>query len=310
LLKEALRIDPDLVTIMLTGEGTIATAVEAMKLGAMDYVLKPVRLSELLLVVTRALEVRRLRLEKAELERRLGERTAELEVVNSDLKISNEELNAFAHSVSHDLRAPLRAVHSLANILAEDYSASLPSEAQGILNRLLANAERMGRMMEELLRFSQIGQCPLSKGEVKISELVRAVLDDLRPDQEGRAIEVRLGELPDFVGDAALLRQVLFNLISNAFKFTRGKQPAVVEIGCEEQNGATVYFVRDNGAGFDMEHAQQLFGVFQRLHGEQEFEGNGVGLSIVRRIIERHGGRIWADAMVGQGATFYFTLTS
>ena len=310
LLKEARKIDPDLGTIMLTGEGSIATAVEAMKLGAMDYVLKPFSLSVLLLVLTRALEARRLRLEKAQLERRLGERTAELEVANSELKTANEELNAFAHSVSHDLRAPLRSVQSLTSILAADYSGGLPSEAQEIMHRLLASAQRMGQMMADLLRFSQIGQCLLSESEVRISQLAKEALDDLRPDQEGRAIEVRLGELPDCVGDAALLRQVLFNLISNAFKFTRGKQPAVVEIGCEEQNGAKVYFVRDNGAGFEMQDAQKLFGVFQRLHGAQEFEGTGVGLSIVRRIIERHGGRIWAEAKVGEGATFYFTLTS
>jgi len=308
LLREALKIDADLVAIVLTGEGTIATAVEAMKLGAVDYVLKPFKLGVLVPSISRALAMRRLRLEKTELEGRLRERTLDLEIANRELKTANGELEAFAYSVAHDLGAPLRAIQSLGRIVVDDYAAQLPSEAQGFMTQILTSAERMKRMMDDLLRLSRISQSQLSKQKIELSTLVKDVLADLRGEYESRSVEVRLGQLPDCVGDAALLKQVFVNLLSNAFKFTRGKPQAVVEIGYEEQGDKKVYFVRDNGAGFDMKNAPRLFGVFQRLHGEKEFEGTGVGLSIVRRIVERHDGRIWADAMAGQGATFYFTL--
>jgi len=308
LLREALKIDADLVAIVLTGEGTIATAVEAMKLGAVDYVLKPFKLGVIVPSISRALAMRRLRLEKTELEGRLRERTLDLEIANRELKTANGELEAFAYSVAHDLGAPLRAIQSLGRIVVDDYAAQLPSEAQGFMTQILTSAERMKRMMEDLLRLSRISQSQLSKQKIELSTLVKDVLADLRGEYESRSVEVRLGQLPDCVGDAALLKQVFVNLLSNAFKFTRGKPQAVVEIGYEEQGDKKVYFVRDNGAGFDLKNAPRLFGVFQRLHGEKEFEGTGVGLSIVRRIVERHDGRIWADAMAGQGATFYFTL--
>ena len=308
LLREALKIDADLVAIVLTGEGTIATAVEAMKLGAVDYVLKPFKLGVIVPSISRALAMRRLRLEKMELEGRLRERTLDLEIANRELKTANGELEAFAYSVAHDLGAPLRAIQSLGRIVVDDYAAQLPSEAQGFMTQILTSAERMKRMMDDLLRLSRISQSQLSKQKIELSTLVKDVLADLRGEYESRSVEVRLGQLPDCVGDAALLKQVFVNLLSNAFKFTRGKPQAVVEIGYEEQGDKKVYFVRDNGAGFDMKNAPKLFGVFQRLHGEKEFEGTGVGLSIVRRIVERHDGRIWADAMAGQGATFYFTL--
>jgi len=308
LLREALKIDADLVAIVLTGEGTIATAVEAMKLGAVDYVLKPFKLGVIVPSISRALAMRRLRLEKTELEGRLRERTLDLEIANRELKTANGELEAFAYSVAHDLGAPLRAIQSLGRIVVDDYAAQLPSEAQGFMTQILTSAERMKRMMDDLLRLSRISQSQLSKQKIELSTLVKDVLADLRGEYESRSVEVRLGQLPDCVGDAALLKQVFVNLLSNAFKFTRGKPQAVVEIGYEEQGDKKVYFVRDNGAGFDLKNAPRLFGVFQRLHGEKEFEGTGVGLSIVRRIVERHDGRIWADAMAGQGATFYFTL--
>ena len=308
LLREALKIDADLVAIVLTGEGTIATAVEAMKLGASDYVLKPFKLGVIVPSISRALAMRRLRLEKTELEGRLRERTADLEIANRELKTANGELEAFAYSVAHDLGAPLRAIQSLGRIVVDDYAAQLPSEAQGFMTQILTSAQRMKRMMEDLLRLSRISQSQLSKQKIELSTLVKDVLADLRGEYESRSVEVRLGQLPDCFGDAALLKQVFVNLLSNAFKFTRGKPQAVVEIGYEEQGDEKVYFVRDNGAGFEMKNAPKLFGVFQRLHGEKEFEGTGVGLSIVRRIVERHDGRIWADAMAGQGATFYFTL--
>jgi light-regulated signal transduction histidine kinase (bacteriophytochrome) len=159
-----------------------------------------------------------------------------------------------------------------------------------------------------LLRFSHLGRQPLSRRSVKISDLVHKVLEKLHQEQGDRNIEVHVGDLPDCIGDPSLLEQVFVNLLSNAFKYTRQKEKAIIEVGCQQQEGEKVYFIQDNGAGFDMQYAGKLFGVFQRLHSADEFEGTGVGLSIVHRIIQRHGGRIWADAEAGKGATFYFTL--
>jgi light-regulated signal transduction histidine kinase (bacteriophytochrome) len=285
----------------MTGEGTIATAVEAMKSGAFDYILKPFTLSVIVPVLARALAVRQLRLENAELEQRVRERTSELEA-------ANKELDAFSYSVSHDLRAPLRAVHGFASILIQDFSAQMPGEAQQLLNHVTTNARRMEQLIEDLLRFSHLGRRPLSKRPVNMSALIHDVLQDLRKQHGDRPVDVRVGDLPDAVGDPALLKQVFVNLLSNAFKFTRQKEQPVVEVGSDWQTGEQVYFVRDNGAGFDMHYAEKLFGVFQRFHRADEFEGTGVGLSIVQRIVQRHGGRIWAKAAVDQGATFFFTL--
>ena len=236
-----------------------------------------------------------------ELEKRVDERTAALEA-------ANKELEAFSYSVSHDLRAPLRAIDNFAKILAEDFSAVLPGEAQDLLNRIVKSAGKMSKMIEDLLRLARLGGQPLVKRRLNLASMVREVFDELRVQEPGRRVELQLDELPDCVADPALLKQDVVNLLSNAFKFTRGKEPARIHAGCRREKGERVYFVRDNGAGFDMEHARSLFGVFQRLHGEMEFEGTGVGLSIVQRIIHRHGGRIWAEAEVNKGATFYFTL--
>lgn len=303
LLQAALRAEPNLVGIIMTGEGTIATAVEAMKVGALDYILKPFKLSVILPVLSRALTVRRLRLENAELERRLRERAAELEA-------ANKELEAFSYSVSHDLRAPLRAINGFSAMLTEDYAAQIPPEGRRMLESITGGGRRMEQLIEDLLEFSRLGRQPLSKRVVNVSALAAEVLEELRKQQPERAIEVRVGDLPEGLGDPALLKQVLVNLLSNAFKFSRAKSPAVVDIGCKREDGNEAYFIRDNGAGFDMRYAEKLFGVFQRMHRTDEFEGTGVGLSIVQRIIQRHGGRIWAEAAIDQGATFYFTLGS
>ncbi len=243
-------------------------------------------------------EVRQL---NEELEQRVRQRTAELEA-------ANKELEAFTYSVSHDLRAPLRAIGAFSNELHRNFSPQMPPEARELLDRVISNAQRMVQLIEDLLRFSQLGRQRLSKQPVDLSSLVQEVVEDLRKEEGQRSIEVLVGNLPNGVGDPPLLKQVFVNLLSNAFKFTRQKPSAIVEVGCLQQNGQQVYFVRDNGAGFDMRYAEKLFGVFQRLHGEAEFEGTGVGLSIVQRIIERHGGRIWAEAEVDKGATFHFTL--
>jgi signal transduction histidine kinase len=242
-------------------------------------------------------EVRKLN-EKLEL--RVLERTVELEA-------ANRELEAFSYSVSHDLRSPLRAVGAFSKALREEFSPHLPSEAQDLLSRVISNAQRMTHLIDDLLHFSHLNRQPLSKQPVAILPIVQHLLEELRSEHQ-RPLEVRLGELPDCIGDRSLITQVFANLLSNAFKFTRHNEKAVIEIGYLNQGGEGAYFVRDNGAGFDMQYARKLFGVFQRLHSQEEFEGTGVGLSIVHRIIQRHGGRVWAQAELGKGATFFFTL--
>ena len=285
----------------MTGEGTIATAVEAMKSGALDYILKPFKLSVILPVLSRALAVRQLRLENAELERRVRERTAELEA-------ANRELEAFSYSVSHDLRAPLRHIEGFSNLLLSNYAAQLPPEAQRLLNYVTTSTTRMGQLIRDLLAFSRLGRKEVTKRPVSIAALVKDVLNDLGKEQANRSVEVKIGDLPAAAGDISLLKQVYVNLLSNAFKFTRKRENAIVEVGSQRQGDETIYFVRDNGAGFDMKYAEKLFGVFERLHTVEEFEGTGVGLSIVQRIIQKHGGRIWAESEVDKGAAFYFTI--
>jgi signal transduction histidine kinase len=235
------------------------------------------------------------------LEQRIAERTAELES-------ANHELEAFSYSVSHDLRAPLRAVNGFAGIVLEDYGPQLPPEGRQLLERIRDRGQQMGELIDDLLAFSRLGRQPVVRQTVDTRPLVQNVLDELKPLREGRPIELRLGNLPPCQGDPALLKQVWVNLLSNAIKYTRGREPAIIDIGSTPDAGRTVYFVRDNGAGFDMQYANKLFGVFQRLHRTTEFEGTGVGLAIVQRVVQRHGGRAWAEGEVNRGATFYFTL--
>ena len=243
-------------------------------------------------------EIQRL---NVELEQRVFERTAELEA-------TNRELESFSYSVSHDLRAPLRAINGFSGMLTEDYRNRLPREAQRYLQAVRDNTQRMGLLIDDLLAFSRLGRQPLKKQHVAPAGMVRQVLKELREEQEGPNVEVAIGDLPTCKADAAMLKEVFMNLLSNALKFSRGRDPATIEVGSTDEAGIHVYFVKDNGAGFDMRYADKLFGVFQRLHNTQEFEGTGVGLSIAKRIVERHGGQIWAESVVDQGATFSFTL--
>ena len=237
----------------------------------------------------------------ADLERRVEERTAQLEA-------ANRELESFSYSVSHDLRSPLRAMDGFSLALLEDFAAPLPEEAQGYLNRIRSGAQKMGTLIDDLLSFSQLSRSPLERGETNMMKVVRSALNELAPALNDRQIEVRCGELPVCWGDASLLKQVWLNLLSNAVKYTQKCPAAVVEIGAREEGGQTVYFVRDNGAGFDMRYVGKLFGVFHRLHRAEDYEGTGVGLAIVQRIVHRHEGRVWAVGTVDQGATFSFTL--
>jgi PAS domain S-box-containing protein len=239
-----------------------------------------------------------------ELEDRVAARTAALAA-------ANQELEAFSYSVSHDLRAPLRAMQGFSRILLEEHGPELSAAAARYTRLISENASQMGRLIDDLLAFSRLGRQALQRSTIDMRALVADALDRIAPERDGHAIDVSVGELEPCVGDAALIRQVVLNLLSNAVKFSRPRAPAVIEVGCAPRRAAdadTVYFVRDNGVGFDMEYASKLFGVFQRLHPTEQFEGTGVGLATVQRIVNRHGGRVWAEAAVDAGATFFFAL--
>jgi len=237
------------------------------------------------------------------LEAQVAQRTKALEGTNA-------ELESFSYSVSHDLRAPLRAIHGFARILLEDHNAQLEPEAQRLLGVIDQNTRRMGQLIDDLLAFSRLGRTDLSTGPVDMQELAQIVADEVQRGDTGRqgSLEIRIDPLPRARGDRGLLRQVMSNLLQNAAKFTRDRPSARIEVGSQPDSGETVYFVKDNGAGFDARYADKLFGVFQRLHSTEQFDGTGVGLAIVKRIVQRHGGRVWAEGTVNQGATFYFSL--
>ena len=226
---------------------------------------------------------------------------------NVELQAAVSELDAFSYSVSHDLRAPLRAIDGFSQILLKQYGSILTEKPREYLQLVRDNTVQMGHLVDDLLAFARLSRQQLSKQRVPIREIIESVLSDARQQAEGRSVSVSVGELLPLWGDPPLLKQVFVNLIGNAFKYTRMRAEAVIEVGSREIGGEQVLFVRDNGAGFDMQYADKLFGVFQRLHRAEDFEGTGVGLAIVQRIVHRHGGRVWAEAAVDHGATFYFT---
>lgn len=240
--------------------------------------------------------------EKRELEQQVQARTAQLEA-------ANKELEAFAYSVSHDLRAPLRHIDGFMELLQESLAANLDKSSQHYMDTIADAAKRMGILIDDLLSFSRMGRNEMTQTQVDIGALVREVIGEYEPETQGRIIRWNVADLPTVNGDRAMLRLVLVNLISNALKFTQPRQEPEIEIGCMLDSDAdVVIFVRDNGVGFDMQYADKLFGVFQRLHREDEFEGTGIGLANVRRIINRHGGRTWVEGKVDRGATIYFSL--
>src|SRR5690606_33828888 len=257
-----------------------------------------------------------LRTLNAELEQRVAERTARLEEANRDLE-------GFSYSVSHDLRAPVRAIGGFCTLLEKDHGPALDAEARRKLGVIRSEAERMGALIDDLLAFSRLGRKSLDLSELDMGEIVRNVFRRLaaahgfgakggesgeRGEGGNGGPDLKIGALPKAIGDRSLLEQVWVNLLSNAIKFSSGKEHPVIEVGAINEEREHVYFVRDNGVGYDPRHADKLFGVFQRLHHSDEFPGTGVGLALVHRIVSRHGGRIWADAKPGEGATFHFTL--
>jgi PAS domain S-box-containing protein len=245
-----------------------------------------------------------IRMLNADLERRVQERTGELQA-------ANRELEAFSYSVSHDLRAPLRAVDGFSRIVAKNYAEQLNEEGRRMLALIRGGAQRMGRLIDDLLAFSRLGRLPLEPSPIDMHTLAEMAFNELAEMEPGRKLRLHLHPLPATHGTQAMIRQVWVNLLSNAIKFTKGREDGEIEIGtlCGG-DGEQAYYVRDNGVGFDMRHAGKLFGVFQRLHGMEEFEGTGVGLALVQRIVQRHGGRVWAEGEVDRGATFFFTLPS
>jgi signal transduction histidine kinase len=312
LLEAAHQADPHIIGIVMTGHGSVDTAVSAMKAGALDYILKPFTLRSMRPVLERALTVRRLLGENQELRRTeetIRRLNRDLEKTVNDrtqqLTEANRELEAFSHSVSHDLRAPLRAINGFGGFLLQEYGASLDERARTYVNRILVAGGRMEQLITDLLRLSHAAGVELRSLAVNLSQMAAAIVADLREHDPMRRVEVRIDDDMTCRGDPQLLRIALENLISNAWKFTRDVASARIEIGCQAGES---FYVRDNGAGFEPEQAKNLFAPFRRLHSSAQFPGTGVGLSIVQRIIRRHGGRLSAQGAVGQGATFSFTI--
>ena len=236
-----------------------------------------------------------------ELEERVAERTAQMEA-------ANHELETFTYSVSHDLRAPLRHIGGFSKILIEDFGPAMDPEARRHLERIGAGVHRMGLLVDELLNLARVGRHAIKLQVTSLNSVIEEAVSSLQPEAEGRTVVWKIAKLPAAKCDPVLIKQVFQNLISNALKFTRPRERAVIEIGHREQQGETVIFVRDNGVGFNMKYVDKLFGVFQRLHRAEDFEGTGIGLARVQRIVHKHGGRVWAEAEPDKGATFCFTL--
>jgi signal transduction histidine kinase len=269
----------------------------------MGAVMIPFRRARTALAASRSQAADEIQRLNSELEERVRRRTEQLEAVN-------KELEAFTYSVSHDLRAPLRGMSGFARVLEEDYGDRLDDDGRRYLEIIKSNAAQMGQLIDDLLSLSRLGRQPLKATSLSLAQLAKDAYRDVAGEAEvkGRQIEFTAEALPNCRGDANLIRQVFVNLLSNAVKFTGHSSPARITVGSQQANGETIIFVRDNGAGFDMKYANKLFGVFQRLHGREDFAGTGVGLAIVKRIVDRHGGRVWAEGEPGKGATFYFTL--
>jgi two-component system sensor histidine kinase/response regulator len=308
LLESIRAVDPDIVGIVMTGHGAIDTAVQAMQAGALDYVLKPFKLTTVLPVIIRALAIRRLRAANTELQQRVRERTEELETANRELATANKDLESFSYSVSHDLQAPLRHINGFVEIFLTSHAAAIDEKGRKVLDHVVESAARMGQLIDDLLRLSRFSRQPLEMSTVAVADIVARVVSGNRALEPDREVDVEIDTLPNCNGDPSLMEQVFANLVSNAFKFTRKRHPAKVTIGCKQDARELVYFVRDNGAGFDPGYAHKLFGVFQRLHSTKDFDGTGIGLSIVHRIVQRHGGRVWAEGEVGKGATFFVSV--
>ena len=301
LIDAARAIDGTLGAIVMTGHGTIDTAVQAMQGGALDYILKPFKLNVILPVIARALDVQRLRRENRELQELERQRSEELAAAYRDLE-------AFSYSVSHDLRAPLRTIDSFAQILETDFADRLGEEGQRLTGVIRRGSKTMDELIVGLLEFSRVGRERFEVDRIDMTALADAAAEEVRSQYTGPAPVIQIGELPEVAGDATVLRQVWCNLIGNALKYSAKREQPRVSVSGRVEHREAIFAVEDNGAGFDMRYADKLFGVFQRLHRNDEFVGTGVGLAIVHRIVARHGGRIWAQGAPDAGACFQFAL--
>lgn len=238
-----------------------------------------------------------------ELEQKVIERTAQLET-------ANKELESFSYSVSHDLRAPIRAINGYTKIFIEDYAEKFDADGMKILQSIINNSKKMGELIDDLLAFSKLGRKEVTLSEISVTDLVKLVIEELLFEESESTPEFQIGRLPNAQGDKSLIKQVWVNLISNAIKYSRHKPKTSIEIGAYQKDNFIVYYVKDNGAGFDMQYYDKLFGVFQRLHSQEEFEGTGIGLAIVQKIVHRHNGKVWAESTLNEGSCFYFSLLS
>lgn len=301
LIAAARRIDPQLGAVVMTGHGTIDTAVQAMQGGALDYILKPFKLHAVLPVISRALNLLRLQRENAALQA--------LERLHAEeLAVAYRDLESFSYSVSHDLRAPLLFVKDFAQRLQQDYAERLGEEGSRLVKVIHDGSRSMDEMIVGLLAFSRSTREPLEMSTLDMAAIVRGVLAEARAMHQGAAATIDVAPLPPAMGDSTVIRHVWSNLIGNGLKFSARHPTPQLRITGRVEGGEVVYQVADNGVGFDMEYAEKLFGVFKRLHRAEEFPGTGVGLAIAQRIVARHGGRIWAEASPGNGARFQFTL--
>jgi two-component system sensor histidine kinase/response regulator len=303
-VRRVRAIAPHIPLVVLTGLDDEALATQALQEGAQDYLIKgEIETRGLRRAVNYAIERQRMQAEQDI--RRLNEN---LVINNEQLAAANADLETFSYSVAHDLRSPIRQIAGFSKILLEEYGPQLPAEACRYLDRVAEGALQMGNLVDDLLHLAQVGRQALSLQVTPLNSILTAALESLRPECSGRSIEWRIGDLCSVACDRGLMLQVFVNLLSNALKYTRRRDPAVIEVGQMSVNGERVIFVRDNGVGFDMQYAGKLFGVFQRLHLVSEFEGTGIGLATVERIIRKHNGRTWAEALPDRGATFFFTV--
>jgi signal transduction histidine kinase len=301
LIAATKQIDPALGAIVMTGHGTVDTAVQALQGGAFDYILKPFKLNVILAVLARALDLQRLRRENAALQALEKLRSEELAAAYHDLE-------SFSYSISHDLRAPLRTLDGFARMLEEEHTEALGDEGRRKLRIIRDGSRRMDEMIVGLLSFARASRQPLRLARVDMLAMVRAVVAESLLVSAGPQAHIEIGDLPPAPADPAVIRQVWTNLIGNALKYSAKRAEPRINIRGSVLDAEAVYEVEDNGAGFDMRYADKLFGVFQRLHKVEEFPGTGVGLAIVQRVVVRHGGRVWARGSPDAGACLSFTL--
>lgn len=299
---------PDVSVIMMTGYATVENAIDAVKLGAYDFLRKPYDIEEVRVSINRLLEKRRLEEEHKRAEEILQKTLVELKKKTEELEIANKDLESFSYSVSHDLRAPLRAIIGFSKILIEDYADKLGDEGRRLLNIIQDSTKKMENLIDDLLALSRIGRRDIVLSHIDMHKLAKTVFDEVKTLYPGINVKFHINSLPHARGDEGMIHQVFFNLLSNAVKFTKTRQTPIIEVGCYDSGSENVYYVKDNGVGFNMEYSDKMFNPFQRLHNEEAFEGTGIGLAIVKRIITCHKGKIWAEGKENEGATFYFSL--